>query len=124
MSTTSTPTVRRAQLRRVCCDYDGSRVLGRPSGACWELYLVVYNTTEQWPHHKWPVARRHQVPTLAERTRALASLGYSPAADAEWQWQETDTPSYHGHKPGPTFLGSIDIVPLGQAQSHIAGGEL
>lgn len=116
MATSPTPTVTYAQLHRLCCD---SAVSGKPRGvtsrARWELYIVVYNTTEPWPRHHWPVSRRHHLPTHAERTEALARLGYAPAPGAEWEWQETETPDYHGHPSEPAFLGTIRIVPLEQA---------
>lgn len=124
MTTTARkPIVMRAQLRRVCCDSSPKKLHGSTNKAHWELYLVVYNTTDQWPAHKWPASRRHQVPTIDERTSALAALGYAPAPDAEWRWQETTDPGYHGHPSAPTFLGSIDVVPLEQAQAA-QGGDL
>lgn len=120
MATTLTPVVKRAQIRRLCCDSRGGRP-GSVSRAHWELYLVVYNTTDTWPHHKWPASRRHQVPTPAERTEALAKLGYTPAPGAEWEWQESETPGYHGHPSAVSFFGTISIVPLDQAQGVVGG---
>jgi len=117
------PVIVRAQIRRVCCGIpaSGTSLKANRALAHWELYLVVYNTTEEWPAHKWPAARRHQVPTPAERTQALAELGYAPAPGAEWQWQETESTD-HGHAMEVSFLGSISIVPLDQAQA-VEGGE-
>jgi hypothetical protein len=120
---TLTPTVpTRAQLRRVCCDYRCGVPVGSTNRAHWELYLVVYNSADSWPSHQWPVARRHQVPTIAERNDALARLGYALAPYAEWDWQESETPDYHGHPSTLSFLGTISIVPLGQDQAA-EGGE-
>lgn len=118
-----TPVITRAHIHRLCCEESRGNLLARTtSRARWELYLVVYNTTDPWPEHKWPVSRRHQVPTPAERTEALARLGYAPAPGATWGWQEDETPNYHGHPSAVSFLGSIDIVPLDQAQAA-EGGE-
>lgn len=118
------PYVRVALLRRVCC-------VVKPNGpgiwsaarAHWELSLVVFNTTDEWPHHKWPASRRHQPPTGAERTEALARFGYAPAPSAEWEWQETETPGYHGHPVGVSFVGTLNVVPLEPAQTADGDGE-
>lgn len=116
MITTQKPFANHAQIHRLCCDLPAGATsrTNRANRARWELYIVVYNTTDSWPAHQWPVARRYQLPTITERTEALARLGYAPAPDAEWEWQETETPDDHGHPAPPCFLGSINIVPLGQ----------
>ncbi|MEU6376761.1 DUF6303 family protein [Streptomyces sp. NPDC046909] len=112
------PVVHTAQLRRVCCNHKpGGPAIRSTAGAHWELYLVVYNTTDEWPAYKWPKSRRHQVPTPDERTAALTELGYAPAPDAEWEWQESQTPDYHGHPSAVSLFGTVNIVPLEQAKS-------
>jgi hypothetical protein len=122
MTDTQKPFVTHAQLHRLCCDYKDSRQpRGNRAKARWELYLVVYNTPEVWPAEAWPVSRRHQPPTAAERTEALARLGYAPAPGAEWTWQESEEPAYHGHPSGVSFLGTIDVVPLHQEQAAEGG---
>ncbi|WP_405838394.1 DUF6303 family protein [Streptomyces platensis] len=56
----------------------------------WFVYVVLYGETE-WPEHDW--GRSSPVPTLAERERALAALGYEVPEGAIWEWQEyTETP--------------------------------
>lgn len=120
MSNTLKPVTVRAGLRRVCCPPNSGQ-LGNTNRAYWELYLVVYNTTEQWPAHAWPASRRHQIPTIAERTKALAGLGYAPAPDREWDWCEGETPDFHGHPVTVYVFAGIDIVPLEQASAK--GGE-
>lgn len=112
MSTDNKPVAATAQLRRVCCDYKTGVPSGSTNRAHWELYVVLYNTTDAWPAHQWPVSRRHQPPTVTERADALEKLGYTPAPEAEWTWQETETPTYHGHPWAVSFFGTIDIVPL------------
>ncbi|MGY1498594.1 DUF6303 family protein [Streptomyces sp. QTS52] len=121
MTDTTKPVTVRAGLRRVCCEIDTNRLRQNTNRAYWELYLVVYNTTEQWPAHTWPVSRRHQIPTIAERTQALAELGYAPAPDAEWMWVEDETPDNHGHPVAVSVFAGIDIIPLEQAAP--TGGE-
>ncbi|WP_328439320.1 DUF6303 family protein [Streptomyces sp. NBC_00444] len=115
------PIVVRAQIHRLCCDSHPGKLTGSTNRARWELYLVVYNTTDEWPAYKWPTSRRHQVPTIGERTAALAELGYAPAPDAEWEWQESETPDYHGHPSAVSFLGTVSIVPLEQARAAEGG---
>lgn len=98
-----------AQIRRACCDYRTGGPVGNPRRARWELYVVAHNGA--WPSHKWPISSRHTIPTVQERTDALGRLGYQPAPDAEWEWQETETPGYHGHPSRVSMLGTIRIVP-------------
>lgn len=113
MNETKKPVINGALLLRVCCDYRGGVVsCGNVSKARWKVCLVVYNTTDTWPAEEWPVSRRHKPPTLAERTGALARLGYTPAPGAGWEWTETEEPTYHGHPAGVSFIASIDVVPL------------
>lgn len=54
-------------------------------GGPWRLYVVLYGETE-WPTVRWE--RSGPVPTMAERRRALASLGYEVAPGAQWSWTE------------------------------------
>ncbi|WP_405871224.1 DUF6303 family protein [Streptomyces sp. NBC_00005] len=55
----------------------------------WRLYVVLLNTTEQWPEHRFGRA----VPTFTDRTNALNALGFEPVAGAEWTWTEdSETP--------------------------------
>ncbi|MEU6012047.1 DUF6303 family protein [Streptomyces sp. NPDC047453] len=113
MPATPKPTITQAGLHRVCCNSkDGAA--HSTSKARWELYLVVYNSTDPWPEYAWPVSRRHQVPAISERTEALASLGYAPAPGSEWEWQEDITPNYHGHPTAVSLIAGISIVPLEQ----------
>ncbi|WP_107428628.1 DUF6303 family protein [Streptomyces kebangsaanensis] len=112
MPSTPKPIITQAGLHRLCCDYKEGGPTSSTSKACWELYLVVFNSSDPWPAYTWPVSRRHQVPTVAERTEALAALGYAPAPDSEWEWQESDTPPYHGHPTAVSLIAGISIVPL------------
>ncbi|MFJ3547945.1 DUF6303 family protein [Streptomyces sp. NPDC090114] len=54
-------------------------------GRAWRLYVVVYGATE-WPTFRWEHAG--PVPTVAERRRMLAALGYEVAPGAVWSWTE------------------------------------
>ncbi|WP_078882958.1 DUF6303 family protein [Streptomyces sp. NRRL S-1314] len=54
-------------------------------GIAWRLYVVLYGETE-WPTFRWE--RTRPVPTVAERRRALAALGYELAPGAVWSWTE------------------------------------
>jgi hypothetical protein len=51
---------------------------------CWRLYVVLMNTTERWPDHRFG----RSVPTFTDRTDALNVLGFEPVAGAEWTWTE------------------------------------
>ncbi|MEU1490350.1 DUF6303 family protein [Streptomyces sp. NPDC005775] len=61
-------------------------------GGRWCLYVALMNAPgSQWPDHYF--GRSAQVPTVAERSRALAALGFVFAGDAEWEWTEySETP--------------------------------
>lgn len=54
-------------------------------GGRWRLYVALYGET-WWPEHDFPQGAA--IPTPPERSRALAVLGYAPAAGAEWEWIE------------------------------------
>ncbi|MEW2075099.1 DUF6303 family protein [Streptomyces sp. NPDC013433] len=55
------------------------------AGSAWRLYVVLYGETE-WPTFRWE--RTSPVPTVAERRRALAALGYEVAPGSVWSWTE------------------------------------
>lgn len=96
-----------AAVSRRCCDVGR----GDQNLAYWELYIALGGAVAEWPTHKWPISSRHEIPTVQERTQALARLGYQPAPDAQWQWDEAETPAYHGHPTRVSMLGTIHIVP-------------
>ncbi|MEE1806944.1 DUF6303 family protein [Streptomyces sp. BE133] len=51
----------------------------------WRLYVCCWGAS-QWPEHDFgPTAT---APTLAERSRALTSLGFAFIDGAEWEWTE------------------------------------
>jgi hypothetical protein len=100
-------------MTRLCCDFRTGVAVGNPRRAHWQLYVVTHGTTA-WPTHDWPAAHRHSIPTQADRTAALAQLGYQPAPGAEWEWLESETPDYHGHPAEPSVIASIRIVPIEQ----------
>ncbi|MFF9591852.1 DUF6303 family protein [Streptomyces sp. NPDC014646] len=56
-------------------------------GGRWRLYVALMGVpVSQWPEHDFgPTAT---VPTLAERSRALTTLGYAFTEGAEWEWTE------------------------------------
>ncbi|WP_149548821.1 DUF6303 family protein [Streptomyces marokkonensis] len=55
------------------------------TGSAWRLYVVLYGVPD-WPAFRWE--RFRPVPTMAERRKALAALGYEVAPGAEWSWTE------------------------------------
>ncbi len=73
----------------------------------WCLYVVLMGVpVSQWPeHHFGPTA---MVPTLVERSRALAALGFVFTDGAEWQWVEYS--ETHGDDASPVrLLASIRV---------------
>ncbi|MGW5332404.1 DUF6303 family protein [Streptomyces bauhiniae] len=73
----------------------------------WELYVVTDGTSLDWPEHSF--ARTMPVPTLQERTDALALLGYSVAGGATWEWQEMPS----GAMDRVELLAAVDVQPTG-----------
>ncbi|MEU8856944.1 DUF6303 family protein [Streptomyces sp. NPDC048556] len=61
-------------------------------GGRWCLYVVLMSVpVSQWPEHSF--GRTVQVPTMAERSQALAALGFVFTDGAEWEWTEySETP--------------------------------
>ncbi|MFJ4907696.1 DUF6303 family protein [Streptomyces sp. NPDC093249] len=98
----------RVNLTRRCC---GSPLDGDTQRACWEIYVVLLGTSTSWPTFRWPTSRRNVIPSPDERARALASLGYRLAPDAQWEWDEITTPNYHGHPSAVTMLAGTSAVP-------------
>ncbi|MFF1338137.1 DUF6303 family protein [Streptomyces sp. NPDC058290] len=55
----------------------------------WEIYVATASPSPRdWPEHLF--ARTSPVPTLAERTTALAVLGYQVEDGQRWEWNELD----------------------------------
>ncbi|MEU6115881.1 DUF6303 family protein [Streptomyces sp. NPDC047117] len=80
------------------------------SGGRWHLYVVLLSTpVSQWPEHEWP--RTAPTPTLTERARTLAGLGYEVAPAAEWEWiEDSDTP---GDPASPVrLIATVTVRPL------------
>ncbi|MFE2556642.1 DUF6303 family protein [Streptomyces sp. NPDC059352] len=106
----------RVNVTRRCCDYPQDARKGNTQRAHWELYVVLLGSSDPWPAFQWPVSRRNVIPTLDERVRALASLGYRLAPGAQWEWQESETPAYHGHPSAVVMLGGTRAVPTAKGE--------
>lgn len=90
----------------------------------WEVYVVTDSRSpEDWPGHDF--GRSSPVPTLGERTAALAVLGYEVVEEAQWEWNEFAAEEAQwewyefptGDDTGPVyFLGSLDVrrIPSGE----------
>ncbi|MGW1353624.1 DUF6303 family protein [Streptomyces sp. NPDC002409] len=80
----------------------------------WEMYVLV--SAHEWSKFEF---RRLVVPDLEERTAALASLGYAPAAGAEWEWRELPAPT------GARIFASVPVrrmTPQERSQAFTASG--
>ncbi|MFJ8161180.1 DUF6303 family protein [Streptomyces sp. NPDC096136] len=74
----------------------------------WEIYIVT-----DGPAHNWPACdfrRTQPIPTLAERTAALADLGFGAADGAMWEWIEMD----NGDTGDVALLAAFDVRPIAQ----------
>ncbi|GLW44473.1 DUF6303 family protein [Streptomyces thermocarboxydus] len=99
--------VLRAQITVRCC---GTTVPERTAGPCWQLFIVMTGLVSDWPTFTWPTSS--QAPTVEERAEALASLGFTLAEHAEWEWCESTTPEYHPHPVQVELMAAAQIRPL------------
>ncbi|SCF79657.1 DUF6303 family protein [Streptomyces sp. Ncost-T10-10d] len=67
----------------------------------WRLYVVLLGgLVSRWPEHDFGLTAT--VPTVAERSRALAALGFVFTDGAEWNWiEDCET---HGDDTSPVLL--------------------
>ncbi|MFD0380142.1 DUF6303 family protein [Streptomyces sp. NPDC127112] len=69
----------------------------------WEIYVVTGGPAGEWPACDF--RRSRPIPTLAERTAALADLGYEAADGAGWEWMEID----NGDTGAVLLIASLDV---------------
>ncbi|MFF7300282.1 DUF6303 family protein [Streptomyces sp. NPDC008265] len=72
----------------------------------WEIYIAIEGHSDDWPLHSF--GRTAPTPTLAERTAALAGLGYEAADGAAWEWIEMD----NDDTDAVEFRGSFEVRPI------------
>lgn len=82
------------------------------------LYRLL-TTVDEWeitcrgvdgtPHYRNLKAGIGLIPSLFDRSEALAEMGYKVASEAEWSWRETVLSS---REPGE-LIGHVLIVPSG-----------
>ncbi|MBZ4322478.1 DUF6303 family protein [Streptomyces huiliensis] len=102
------PVRAQAILSRVCCGWPSTAFReGR-----WRLFVACLDGSTDWPEHQWPVSRRHVIPTVAEREKALTALGWAAAPDARWQWEEDETSAEHGHPVRVHLIAAIPVLRL------------
>ncbi|MGW8504902.1 DUF6303 family protein [Streptomyces sp. CLCI03] len=75
----------------------------------WEIYIIVEGHADDWPVHSF--GRTAPTPTLAERTAALAGLGYEATGGADWEWMELE----NDYTDAVEFRGSFEVRPIGEA---------
>ncbi|WP_051892506.1 DUF6303 family protein [Streptomyces erythrochromogenes] len=75
----------------------------------WEIYIITEGHSDDWPLHSF--GRTAPTPTLAERTAALAGLGYQAVDGAAWEWIEMD----NNDTDAVEFRGSFEVRPTGEA---------
>lgn len=62
-------------------------MLSRNPAGHWRVFVVLEGSVAAWPEMTFPSSG--QVPTLADRYRALRTLGYTPQSiHTEWVWTE------------------------------------
>ncbi|MEU0130786.1 DUF6303 family protein [Streptomyces sp. NPDC006289] len=58
----------------------------------------------------WPTFS--PVPSIEERSAALASLGFTLADGAEWEWSEDTSPAYHPHPVHVALMAAAKVQPV------------
>ncbi|WP_103543414.1 DUF6303 family protein [Streptomyces sp. SM1] len=71
----------------------------------WRLYVVVYGEIE-WPTFQWKDSG--PVPTVADRRRVLAALGYEVAPGAVWSWIE-DSRDLGDDSTPVVLIAAVDV---------------
>ncbi|MEU0808671.1 DUF6303 family protein [Streptomyces sp. NPDC005970] len=88
---------------------------GENGRSYWRLYVCLMGETH-WPEH---VFRGAKVPTMAQRSKALAALGYVvalPQDDEEAFWDWCETRAAHDCPDSPvTLIASVQVRPVGEA---------
>ncbi|MEV5204368.1 DUF6303 family protein [Streptomyces sp. NPDC053720] len=81
----------------------------------WRLYVVLMDVrASEWPEHDF--GPTDAVPTVAQRSRALAALGFVFTGGAEWEWAEYY--ETHGDDASPVrLLAAIQVCSLDGGQS-------
>ncbi|MFF3899124.1 DUF6303 family protein [[Kitasatospora] papulosa] len=89
-----------------------ARMATQASGT-WVLYVLTDAPCMEWPMHDF--GRVTPMPTVQERVRALAAVGYAVSGGPEWEWNATP------HSPAARHLWATiavrSLTPAG------AGGE-
>ncbi|MFE7383502.1 DUF6303 family protein [Streptomyces zhihengii] len=65
-----------------------AQMAASPETGRWRLYIVVFGATD-WPTYTFDGPG---VPTVEQRSRALAALGYASTDGPGWDWTEDVTP--------------------------------
>lgn len=77
----------------------------RPRTGNWHLYVCATpGQAADWPRHDWPVSHR-SIPTVGERDKALAKLGFRRAAGV-WDWDE-----YENGAGRVRLFASVEVLP-------------
>ncbi|MBW8087778.1 hypothetical protein IGW14_06885 [Streptomyces hygroscopicus subsp. hygroscopicus] len=88
-----------------------SQRIGANGRSYWRIYVCLMGESH-WPEH---VFRGTKVPTLAQRSAALASLGYTVAlpqgAGGFWDWSE-DSADCDDPSSAVTLIASVPVRPV------------
>ncbi|MER6782722.1 MULTISPECIES: DUF6303 family protein [unclassified Streptomyces] len=79
-------------------------------GAWWRLYVVVLGSQAPWPTYTFAGGA---VPTVQERSQALASLGYAVTDGGEWSWGEDQEQADDPASP-VLLIAATDVAPAGR----------
>lgn len=80
----------------------------KPFRPGWVLFVTTQGSAQDWPDFCWP-EDRIEAPTIAERNRALAKLGFAYAeCHRVWSWEE-DSPDVVG-EDAPVQLIAVACV--------------
>lgn len=76
----------------------------------WHAYVVLLGKpASSWPEYDW--GRTAPVPTIAERTSALAAMGYEVVPGGEWEWTECGTVDEGASEP-VVLIAAVTVRPV------------
>ncbi|MFG2293386.1 DUF6303 family protein [Streptomyces sp. NPDC048603] len=75
-------------------------------GGRWRLFVLLPGESE-WPTHYFPGAL---APTVEQRSRVLAALGYTPTDGSEWSWTE-DSERFEDPASPVLLIACMPVVP-------------
>ncbi|MFF3553449.1 DUF6303 family protein [Streptomyces tsukubensis] len=76
----------------------------------WRVYVAQLGLVSEWPGYDWPAGRSMPVPSVAERRRVLAGLGFETVPGGRWEWCE-DSTDPDDDRTAVILIAAVDVRP-------------